>query len=140
MSGGTTVSAPPQDPPPRAFGLAIAGTVAHVGPFLALFAMYAFMVPAAKRAFDNYGLTLPKLTLLVIQVSNWVADYWWAMVPVVLAGGAANFALIARVGARHRTRALVWIVGASAVMACLLVVTFVAIQIPKAKLAEALSK
>ncbi|HEV3144380.1 MAG TPA: hypothetical protein VGZ47_10885, partial [Gemmataceae bacterium] len=34
-------------------------------------------VPRNKRVFDDFGMKLPDLTIVVVDVSMWFADYWW---------------------------------------------------------------
>src|SRR5262249_1092174 len=124
----------------RGFGLAIAGVVAHVGLVMALFALLAFIVPAAKRTFDEYGMSLPWITQSVIRVSNWVAAFWWALVPVMLLAGAADFGLLTVLGSRNRSAALLWIAFASLVLVFAIAVTVMAIELPREKLREGLGR
>ena len=51
-------------------------------------------VPGQKRIFDEYGLQLPTLSRWVIVASNFVAAYWWALVPAVLAGLCGTVLLV----------------------------------------------
>jgi type II secretory pathway component PulF len=122
------------------FGLAVAGTVAHIGLILALFALYAFIVPAAKKMFDEYGMTLPWLTQEVIRLSNWIAAYWWALVPVVFLLAAADFGLLLFLSTRSRLAALVFIACVSLALTATVAATAVAIELPKAKLKEGLAR
>ena len=83
---------PPTDQT-RGFGLATVGTVVAAVLVLTLFVLYVVRVPSAKKTFDEFGLALPWLTLSVIRVSNWVAEYWWSLAPVLLILGIGHFGL-----------------------------------------------
>jgi type IV pilus assembly protein PilC len=38
-----------------------------------------FVIPAFKDLFSSFGADLPALTMLVISISNFFVDYWWAI-------------------------------------------------------------
>jgi type IV pilus assembly protein PilC len=38
-----------------------------------------FVIPAFKDLFSSFGADLPALTMLVITISNFFVDYWWAI-------------------------------------------------------------
>src|SRR5262245_30098452 len=97
--------------PTRGFGLAIAGTILHVGLVLALFVIYVVLVPSATRTFDEFGLALPWITQIVIRVSNWASNWWWALVPRVLLLGVINFGFLMWLGGWNRFIAMLWIAG-----------------------------
>jgi type II secretory pathway component PulF len=63
-------------------------------------------VPKFKRVFDDFGLKLPDLTVCVVNVSMWFADYWWVVAPAYFAG------LVALIGigflCRKRGRRTFW--------------------------------
>ena len=52
------------------YGFAAAGTVFHAALVIALFVIMIGFVPNAKKTFDEFGLTLPWLTLTMIRVSG----------------------------------------------------------------------
>ncbi len=124
----------------RGYGLAITGTVLHAALVLGLFVIYLVVVPSAKKTFDQFGLTLPWLTLTVIRVSNWVAEYWWSTVPVFLLAGAADFGLLAWLGVHTRIAAVLWMVGFALVLSAMIGITLLGIELPMAKLKEGLAK
>ncbi|MCI0703680.1 MAG: hypothetical protein L0241_21590 [Planctomycetia bacterium] len=126
--------------PTRGFGLAIAGTILHMGLVLSLFVLYVMFVPAAKRTFDEFGLALPWLTQTVIRVSNWFAEYWWAMVPMILLLGVGNFVWLWWMSQHRRFIAVLWIAGVSAVLVALVMITIGAIELPLMNLKEGLAK
>ena len=86
-------------------GLAIVGTLIPAMLVLSLFVLYVVRIPAAKKTFDEFGMMLPWLTLSVIRISNWVAEYWWAMLPVFALLGAGNFGVLLLLGRRSQTAA-----------------------------------
>lgn len=129
----------PTPPPERPLGLAIMGTFGPAMLVLSLFVLYLVHVPAAKRTFDEYAMTLPWLTLKVVRISNWVAEYWWALVPVFAVLGAGNFALLVSLGRRSRSAARLWIAGIALVLIGFAVVTIVAMELPMMKLRQGLA-
>jgi type IV pilus assembly protein PilC len=38
-----------------------------------------FVIPAFKELFSGFGATLPTLTLIVMQISDFFVAYWWAI-------------------------------------------------------------
>ena len=57
-----------------------------------------FVIPQFKSLFSSFGADLPAFTLMVIALSDFVRDYWWA---IAAALGAAGFA-IAKLWQRSR--------------------------------------
>ena len=49
-----------------------------------------FVIPAFKQVFANFGADLPALTLMVIGISDFVVDWWWAIFGGI-AGGIYSF-------------------------------------------------
>ena len=126
--------------PSRAFGLATFGTLAHAVLLLGLFVLYVVYVPAAKKTFDEYGLTLPWATFSAIRLSNWVAGNWWALVPVLVFVGAADFWMTDGLRAHNRFAAVVWVVGVGLALAAVAALTVFAIELPMMKLKEGLAR
>src|SRR5262249_22107231 len=126
---------PPTDQT-RSLTLAVVGTLTHAGLVLGLFVVLIVFVPPAKRTFDEFGVTLPWVTQIVIRISNWVAEYWWTTVPVLLLLGACDFVLMAALSAHNRFGALVWLVSVALVLAALIALTQWAIESPITKLRE----
>src|SRR5207237_4418990 len=50
-----------------------------------------FVIPAFKQVFANFGGDLPALTLMVIGVSDFFVQYWWAIFGAVGGGVYAFF-------------------------------------------------
>ena len=134
------MSTAPQTDQTRGFGLATVGTVVPAVLVLTLFVLYVVRVPSAKKTFDEFGLTLPWLTLSVIRVSNWVAEYWWSLGPVLLILGIGHFGLTAALGAHHRFAAMLWVVGVALFLAALVGLTVFAIELPMMKLKAGLAR
>jgi type IV pilus assembly protein PilC len=42
-----------------------------------------FVIPAFKELFTSFGADLPGPTLIVIAISDWVVNYWWAVFLIV---------------------------------------------------------
>jgi type IV pilus assembly protein PilC len=40
------------------------------------------IVPQFKKIFDDFGSTLPPMTQLLIDISNWIANYWY-LIPAI---------------------------------------------------------
>ena len=55
-----------------------------------------FVVPTFKELFDSFGAELPAFTQLVINMSNFIRDYWWA----ILLGLAATVILVSNLWKR----------------------------------------
>jgi type II secretory pathway component PulF len=49
--------------------------------------MLTFIVPKITRLFDNFGVTLPLPTRILMALSAAVTDYWWLLLLLALAGG-----------------------------------------------------
>ena len=126
--------------PSRGFGLATFGTLAHAVLLLGLFVLYVVYVPSAKKTFDEFGMTLPWLTLSVIRLSNWVADNWWMLVPVLVFVGAADFWMTAGLSAHNRSAAVLWVVSVGLALAAFAALTVFAIEMPMMKLREGLAR
>ncbi len=125
----------------RAAGLAVVGTALHALFGLALFAGYAWYVPAAKRTFDQFGLRVGWLTADVVRVADWVADWRGQLVPLLGLFGALDFALIWLLARRGPFAApLLWLVGVALLLVGAGALTTYAIEVPMAKLREGLAK
>jgi type IV pilus assembly protein PilC len=49
-----------------------------------------FVIPAFKQVFSNFGADLPALTLVVIGMSDFFVEWWWAMF-LAIGGGIYGF-------------------------------------------------
>jgi general secretion pathway protein F len=50
---------------------------------LILVVMFVFVVPQMMEIFDDADLTLPWYTLVVINASSYIVNYWWAILGIV---------------------------------------------------------
>ncbi len=48
------------------------------------FVIMIFVIPAFKSVFSSFGANLPFLTQVVIDISDFVVAYWWAMLIIVV--------------------------------------------------------
>ncbi len=134
------MSTTPPTKPTRDLGLAIVGTLIPAMLVLSLLVLYVVRIPAAKKTFDEFGMTLPWLTLEVIRISNWVSEYWWAMLPVFGLLGAGNFGILSLLSRRSQTAARLWVVGVALALIAPAVVTIWAMELPMMKLKQGLAK
>ena len=64
-------------------------------------ALMIWVVPKVVEQFDSVGQQLPLLTRIVIALSSLAANWWWALMLVMLAMGAGLWALLRRPGPRR---------------------------------------
>ena len=130
------MSTEPEPNTASGFVSAALGTGLHAPLLLGLLVMYATYVPAAKKTFNEFGMTLPQLTVFVCQLS----DVWWLL---GLASGAflvADFALIRwfrRYGTAH---AVVWVLSAAMCLVLFAAMTVLAVELPMSQLRDALAR
>jgi type II secretory pathway component PulF len=124
----------------RGFGFAAFGTLLHAAQLFALLVLYISYIPRSKKTFDEFGMTLPWFTQTVIKFSNWVSEYWWALVPVAMALGALDFALTVILRKRSTATAILWIVGVVLVLFVPAAIALVAVELPMIKLREGLAR
>ena len=43
-----------------------------------------FVIPQFQEMFSNFGADLPALTTIVINMSKWFQEYWWALFAVII--------------------------------------------------------
>ena len=51
---------------------------------LSLILLLTFVVPQFQRMFSEAGAALPLPTQIVIAVANWLQDYWWSLLLILL--------------------------------------------------------
>lgn len=123
----------------RGPGLAAFGTALHAVLLLILAVIYLVRVPAAKKTFDEFGMTLPLMTSGVIRLSNWLVEYWWTRVPAVGLLGWLDFVVIRGLDRTARLNALAWVVCPVVLFSLVGGVTAFAIELPMTKLTKALA-
>jgi hypothetical protein len=113
----------------------------HAALVMGLFVLYVAHVPAAKKTMDEYGVQLPSLTLTVMRISNWVAEYWWVTVPPLVMAGVGDYALI-RLLARGGRPLLpvLWVAAVGLLLSAVIVVTIYAVEEPLVMLKRGLEK
>jgi hypothetical protein len=121
--------------------LPLIGPAMHAALVMGLFVLYVGHVPAVKRTMDEYGVQLPWLTLTVIRISNWLAEYWWATVPPLVVAGVADYVLI-RLLARGGRPLLpvLWVAAIGLLLSGVIVVTIYAVEEPLVMLKRGLEK
>ena len=65
-------------------------TAVLVVAFVVVVVIMLFVVPAFESVFSSFGAELPVPTLMVIAMSKFFVNYWWAML-LVLGGGSYMF-------------------------------------------------
>ncbi len=60
---------------------------------IVIFAIMTYVIPKFKELFSGTGKELPYLTQVVIAMSDWVSEYWWFVILVVLGsiGGTVQY-------------------------------------------------
>ncbi|HEY1188244.1 MAG TPA: hypothetical protein VGE74_11335 [Gemmata sp.] len=129
------------EPPARpGAATAIIGPAVHAVLLFGLLGLYVGRVPAAKRTFDEFGMTLPWVTLTVIRLSNWLCEYGWALVPFVVIGCAAEFVITWWFGGANRAAAVLWVVSVAVLLGAFGALTVYSIELPMMKLREGLAR
>lgn len=54
---------------------------------IAILVMFAYVIPKITETFEELGQTLPGITLVLIQISDFTQDYWWLVVGGIIFGG-----------------------------------------------------
>jgi len=127
-----------QTEPKSGFKFGLLGTAVHAL-LIALLTINTLRVPAAKKTFDEFGLTLPWITQTYIQFSLWIGDN---IVPVTLAVFLllfTDFVLTQFLGRCNRSAQLFWMIGIGLLLLVVGIFSVVAIELPIIKLKEGLS-
>ncbi|MBI1347564.1 hypothetical protein GC163_14890 [bacterium] len=75
--------------------------IAHGGTALMAISMACFLVSAMKKLLENFDTELPALTMLMIQLSDIVINFWYIVLPFGLVPAVAVDVLIFRYFHRH---------------------------------------
>lgn len=120
--------------PRRSLVLPILGTLLHA--ILAAGLLAFFMrVPAVKKMFDEYGMTLPWMSIQVIRVANGLAEFGWTLAMLLPFAIAGDFLLLRYA---DRRTSLTWFAVATVVLFVILGVSVFAIEWPMMKLRNAI--
>lgn len=134
------MSTEPEPRPKHRRFLAALGTALHAVLLFALFVILVAFIPPMKRQFDEFGLSLPWATKIVIRISHWLSEYWWALVPVAGLGLVADFAMTFALGRSGRVGALLWIASVALLLFVLGALSLASVGLAEMKLQEALSR
>ncbi len=67
-----------------------------------LLVVLVVVVPRERKKFDDFGMSVPTVTQILVDVSMFFEDYWWlavfAAIPVVIGTGIATYYLRNRSG------------------------------------------
>ena len=66
--------------PPVVFVLAV-----HLALWIGVIYGLVYRVPAYKRTYEDYGMRLPQITQLLLDVSDFTVDFGWLFIPGLLA-------------------------------------------------------
>ncbi|MEO8377543.1 MAG: type II secretion system F family protein [Candidatus Sumerlaeota bacterium] len=47
---------------------------------VAVFVMFSYVIPKITSTFEQLGQSLPTMTQILIMISHWFSDYWWALI------------------------------------------------------------
>ena len=50
-----------------------------------------FVIPTFEDLFKSFGADLPAFTLLIIEVSRFFQEWWWAIFGVLIGAGVGRF-------------------------------------------------
>ncbi len=109
--------------------------------WLLLFAGLVVIVPAQRKVFDNYGMTLPEITTVTVDISMWFVDYWWCTIPFVAIAAAATFGisyLVQRL--RSRVLNLLWTAMLIGLPLLCHALVWYSLYVPQAKLNEGMAR
>jgi type II secretory pathway component PulF len=104
---------------------------------LLLWSLFVF-VPTHEKIFKDFGVRLPRITLAVINLSEWFTSYWYVAIPALFGGDfAALFAL-------HRASKTRWMTawGVAVCLGAVLMIglTLVAVIVPMNELTKNLNR
>jgi serine/threonine protein kinase len=100
--------APPQEPPrpssvrsSQVVGQLLLTVLIHAVILLAAFAFFVFVVPRVAAVSRALGVELPRATSFTFTVSRFLGQWWFVLLPVLLAGDAGLCWLLQRLGSRR---------------------------------------
>ena len=77
---GTAVVQSTQDDQPRpARQVALVPPILHAAVWLALAGSLYFLVPLLKKVLADYGVRLPRVSIIALSISDWVVDYGYLL-------------------------------------------------------------
>jgi type II secretory pathway component PulF len=129
------------------FRSAFIGTVVNVGSHLFLWLVFVaimiFYVPSRQSIFADYKIKVPDMTIVVLELSDWIMEFWFFLMPFLilfLLVADAPIYFFLRIYFKGRSPSRLW----SAFMFFLplagLGIAFVALWLPYFRALERLSK
>ena len=97
------------------------------------------MEPSCERMLHDFGAKVPDITILAIELSRWIASYWYLLPILLLADAGAYFAL-ARLGPGWRWLATFWAMAIMVFAMLMFALVAVGLISPIVKLYQAISK
>lgn len=97
------------------------------------------VLPRQKRTFDEFNMQLPSLTLSVIGLGMWYTRVWWLILPVQISATVMGV-ILGRHGFHRPTPGTVYSFFVLIVLFVALLITVVALALPRIKLLDGLAK
>src|SRR5882724_3874442 len=126
---------------------ALWGAVVHVSCHLFLWLLFVavlvFYVPSRQRIFVDFKFKVPDMTIQILDLSNWMTEYWFFLMPfliLILLIVDAPIYFLCRVRLRSRALSRLWSAFMILVPLAGLGITFLALLLPYLKVLEGLSK
>ena len=127
-----------------AWPFTIIAAVIHTLLAFVLFLSMIFWIPRFEKLFKDFSMELPSSTNWVMAVSRWVGSYWYVVIFPVGLLFAGNFLILYLLRTKPGSRRLglywYWFFAVTLLLLLAGGTVAVAIYLPYAKLAEALSK
>lgn len=120
--------------------LSLLGTLVHTALMSGIIAYIFRYVPSSAKAFDEFGMALPRATTSLLELYRWFVERWvWVipvlpLVPVVDYFAGRSLRLLGRIPHFN------WLFGVTLILVVLAVWTFLAIELPMNKLMEGLNR
>jgi hypothetical protein len=133
--------APPQ-PTRSALPFTVIAAVVHGALTIFLVVGLFVWVPIYERLFMDFRMKLPTATVGVIEVSRWLREYWYFLMPLVALLLALDGLVLFLLRRQSSTRGvgLYWFLFVTLLLVLVGGIVAVAIWLPYAKLTEALQK
>jgi type II secretory pathway component PulF len=115
--------------------------VGHCALWFAVTYWLIYQVPIHKRMYENFGMPLPQLTTLLLDISDFAVDFGWLLIPALLGALIVEAAILVLLwkSCRRRVWGWLWAILLAMPQAVLLALTIYALYVPMAGLREKLS-
>lgn len=132
MSDLTTAQSADENPFARSLVWTAWVLLTHFISGVVVVGVLVFVVPRFVTLFDDFGMELPSLAILLIGVARFVAAYWYLLLPGGLAVDAIVLLGLSRLPAGARWLGIVWatlvLLAAVALLALIVVGLFLPLQ------------